>query len=97
MSAAIDAVAAKFFSIALYYGDFVHGQDRDPNLIARAVAHLGRIHAIPPMRGDTMWFSNMLAVLIELACPNALGSKESEPFYRDIEAGIAVSRGGFEG
>ena len=47
------------------------------------------------MRDDTTWFSDMLAVLIELACPNAQGSSESEPFYRDMEAGIAISRSRF--
>ena len=47
------------------------------------------------MREDTTWFSDMLAVLIELACPNSHGSSESASFYRDIEAGIANPRGEF--
>jgi hypothetical protein len=94
--ASIDAVAGSCFSIALDYLDFVQGQSRDPNLVTRAVMYLSRIHAIPPMRSDTTWFSDMLAVLIELACPNAQGAAESESFYRDIEEGIAVSRGQFD-
>ena len=48
---------------------FVDGQGRNPNLIVRAVRYLGGSHAIPPMRGDTRWFEEMLAALIELACP----------------------------
>jgi hypothetical protein len=92
--ASIDAVASQFFSIALDHEQFVQGQDRDPDLITRGVSYLSRTHAIPPVRNDTTWFSDTLAVLIELACPNAQGSSESESFYLDIEAGIAVSRRG---
>jgi hypothetical protein len=69
--------------------------ERDPNLIVRAVQYLALTHAIPPMRDDTSWFQDMLAVLIELACPNCGATPELEPFFRDVERGIAVSRSDF--
>jgi hypothetical protein len=51
--AAIDAVAEQFFSIAFDQEEFVQGQERDPDLITRAVAYLCRTHAIPHMHKDT--------------------------------------------
>jgi hypothetical protein len=86
----IQSVADKFFRIAEQQADLV--SDRDPNLVVRAVRYLNHAHAIPPMRDDTQWFSDMLQVLVELACPDNAGSPELEPFYRDIEEGIAISR-----
>jgi hypothetical protein len=94
--ASIDAVAERLCLIAVEYEEFVQGQERDPNLVTRAVVYLSHIHAIPPMRDDTTWFSDMLAALVELACPNAVASRESDAFYRDIEDGLAVSRGRFD-
>jgi hypothetical protein len=94
--ASIETVADRLFSIAVDHGEFVQEQKRDPNLISRAVLYLSHIHAIPPMRDDTTWFSDMLTVLIELACPNALGSRDLDSFYRDIEDGITCSRGNFQ-
>jgi hypothetical protein len=88
----IAEVAGRFFSIAADHEDFVVGQQRDPGLIVRAVEYLAHTHAIPPMRDDTSWFQDMLAVLIELACPNSRAIPDFEAFFRDIEAGMDVSR-----
>jgi hypothetical protein len=89
---AIQSLADTFFARAVEYEEFVSGQERDPNLITRAVEYLGHTHAIPPMRDDASWFGDMLAVLIELACPNCGAESSAEDFYQDIEFGISVSR-----
>lgn len=91
--ASIDAVAQQFLAIAEAHEEFVESQGRDPNLIVRAARYLAETHAIPPMRESTSWFHDMLAVLIELACPNSAGAPAHEPLYRDIEQGLAVARG----
>ncbi len=88
----IEDVANRFLSIAEFHEEFVAGQGRDPNLIVRATEYLAHTHAIPPMSDDTSWFENMLAVLVELACPNSGGDPDLEAFYVDIEKGISVSR-----
>ena len=44
------------------------------------------------MADDTRWFAEMLSVLVELAVPNTIAGAESEGLYREIKAGIAVSR-----
>lgn len=90
--ASIEAVAKRFCDIAAEHEDFLVEQGRDPNLIVRAVRYLADKHAIPPMRNDTRWFSDMLEVLIEIACPNCGTTKDIEAFLRDIEDGIAVGR-----
>jgi hypothetical protein len=66
----IDALAEKYYRIAHVQLQFITEQNRDPNLLVRAVRYLAHTHALPPMGKDTEWFSDMLGVLIELACPN---------------------------
>jgi hypothetical protein len=44
------------------------------------------------MCDDKRWFSDMLAALVELACPNTIVSREQDEFFRDIEQGIATAR-----
>jgi hypothetical protein len=90
--AKIEFVADQLYKIAIDYNDFITEQRRDPNIITRAVMYLSTTHAIPPMRDDIRWFSDMLAVLVELACPNTIGSNGSDQFYHDIEKGIASSK-----
>lgn len=84
----IQAVADEFYEIALTHLDLLVQEGRDPNLITRAVKYLARSHAIPPMREDTRWFSDMLTALIELACPTCSSDPDSHAFLRDIEEGI---------
>jgi hypothetical protein len=91
-----DILASTFSEIlykeALYHEEFIAGQDRDPNLITRAVSYLAHAHAIPPMRLDISWFRDMLAALIELICPNSAGREEDMQFYQDIEDGLRILR-----
>ena len=89
--ASIEAVAKQFFKIAEEYQDFVTEQGRDPTLIDRGVRYLADKHAIPPIRDNTQWFSDVFEVLIELACPNTGATQNSNEFIRDVEDGIAVS------
>lgn len=89
-------LAREFLRIAEQHEEFVTGQQRDPELITRAVAYLASVHAIPPMRDDTRWFEDMLAALIELACPNSIVGREEESFFRDIEEGIATARSRYD-
>ena len=93
---AIEAHAAHLVKIAERHEEFIAGQGRDPNLIVRAVKYLNHCHAIPPMVDDTRWFSDMLSVLVELACPNTGASPDLEDFYCDIEEDIAISRADYE-
>ena len=56
----IQNLADRFFQLAGAHEDCIVGQGRDPNLITRAVRYLLSRHAIPPMRNDTEWFTDML-------------------------------------
>ncbi len=91
----IEALASRLFTIALEHEEFMVTFKRDPNIITRAVSYLAWAHAIPPMKDDTYWFSNMLEVLIELTCPNHIGNPRSEKFYKDLETGMRVARAGY--
>lgn len=81
----------KYFEKSLWYVEFIVDQKRDPNLITRAVLYLSQSHAIPPMKDDLVWFSNMLEALVELACPNSILTKETVQFLYDVEEGIKES------
>jgi hypothetical protein len=91
----ISSHTERLLGIARENEEFIIGQGRDPNLITRAVRYLAHVHAIPPMRDDLNWFSNMLQALIELACPNTEATCDLETFFRDIEDGIAVARANY--
>ena len=88
----IEDHADSLYKIVIEYVDFIKDQERDPNILVRAVRYLGHKHAIPPMRDDVRWFSDMLEVLVELVCPNSESTSESVEFFNDIEDGIARSR-----
>lgn len=89
-------LARQLADIAADHEQFVISRERDPALITRAVLYLASVHAIPPMHGDTRWFADMLTALIELACPNSIVGPDQDPFFRDIEAGIATARSRYE-
>lgn len=95
-----DAVASAFAEVlieeALFYEEYLLGQDRDPNVSTSAINYLAHVHAIPPMGVDVSWFRDSLAVLIELACPNAAGSRQDEQLYKEIERGIQLARDDYE-
>ena len=88
----IQAVARSLCEAALTHEDYIVEASRDPNLLLLCVEYLETTQAIPPMADDTRWFADMLSVLVELAVPNTTAGAESEGLYREIEAGIAVSR-----
>ena len=92
----IKQTTQKYFEEALRHVEFITEQKRDPNLITRAVLYLSESHAMPPMKEDITWFSNMLEALIELACPNVIHSGKSAEFLYDVEDGIEKIRDGSE-
>ncbi len=93
----INTTAKKYFNEALRHVEFIVEQGRDPNLITRAISYLSQSNAIPPMKEDLKWFSNMLEALIELACPNVIhDSEETTKFLFDIEEGIKEIRKPFK-
>lgn len=87
----VETLAAKFQDEALRYLDFIIGQDRDPNILTRAVHYLVDSHAIPPMGSDISWFREMLTCLVELAVPNSGLTQKSAEFLKDVQIGIAES------
>jgi hypothetical protein len=82
-------LAGQFFKIAVEHEESFVSDKQDPNIIVVAVHYLGGVHAIPPMRDDTHWFFDMLAVLVELVLGNAPPGEEMDPLYRAIEASVA--------
>lgn len=88
----IDVSSKRYFDAALHYEDFIIGQERDPNIIVRAIKYIANKHAIPPMKHDLDEFSTALEVLIELACPNTGTEPEQEQFFQDIEEGLQDAR-----
>lgn len=87
----VETLAARFEDEALLHLDFIVGQDRDPNLLTRAVNYLAESHAIPPMGTDVGWFRQMLICLVELAVPNAGLTPNGATFLRDVQVGIQES------
>jgi len=93
----VDEVLAKaaielYFNVAIEHEEYLLDQERDPNIIVRAVRYIALKHAIPPMEGNVEAFASMLDVLIELACPNQGVDRDQEPFFKDIEEGIQKAR-----
>jgi hypothetical protein len=88
---AIEELTERIVSDALGHEPYVTGRDRDPNLIVHALNFVAACGAFPPM-GASAWYSDVLLVLIELACPNAAGRPAMEPFFQEVEKGIAESR-----
>jgi hypothetical protein len=85
----VEVMAKRFEREALHHLEFVVSQRRDPNLLVRAVRYLAYVHAMPPMRDDICWFSDMLDVLVELACPNAGLPPRGKEFVTDIRRGLS--------
>lgn len=87
----VETLAARFQEEALHHFEFIIGQDRDPNMLTRAVHYLIDSHAIPPMGSDITWFRKMLSCLIELSVPNSGLTSKGAEFLRDLQVGIADS------
>lgn len=88
--------ADTFFNTALEQEQFIVEQERDPNLIVRAVRYLEHVFAVPPPNEEKRWFHDMLCLLIELACPDTGSSRDQEMFYRDIETGLEQARADYD-
>jgi hypothetical protein len=87
----VETLAARFRERCEYHAEFIVGQDRDPNILVRAVRYLTQAHAIPPMGTDVLWFDQMMQCLVELAVPNGGLSPEGAELLRDIQVGIQMS------
>ena len=85
----IEALAAQYVEHALHHVEFITDQGRDPNILVRAARYLAHTHAMPPMRHDVGWFSDMLDVLIELACPNTGLPRQGRAFITDLRRGLS--------
>jgi hypothetical protein len=85
-TAEITTVAEKFFEIAKQ--QVCPELEIDIPLITRAVRYLGQVHAMPPMDDNTVWFSEMLRAVLEIARPNTGVEEENKAFLRDMREGI---------
>ena len=85
-----EALTGQFYDIVLVQSEFVIEQGRDPNLLVRTVRYLAHTHALPPMGKDIRWFSNMLEVLVELACPNTNLPRGGKEFVTDLRRGLSA-------
>lgn len=91
----INTHAENLFKIATFREKFLIHRGVDPNVIVRAVYYLAESHAMPPYWDDTKWFDFSLHTLLELICPVTSVTPDVEPFFVDIEKGIAYSRENF--
>jgi hypothetical protein len=66
----------------------------DSKLLVRAISYMAYTHANPDNDDKDVLialFRMQLKVLIELACPNVVQTKESVAFLKDISNGIGLS------
>jgi hypothetical protein len=90
-SAEITALGEKLYEIAK--SEVNSELEIDVLLITRAVRYLGQVHAMPPLDDNTVWFSEMLRAVLEIARPNAAVDDENKEFLRDMLHGIKRSLG----
>src|SRR5579871_4366496 len=88
--AEIQSLARKLTEIAKDRARFGEALGIDVALVTRAVHYLNQAHAMPPMDDDTVWFSNMLDAVIEIARPNTGLRGEARAFLRDLLEGIGT-------
>jgi hypothetical protein len=82
----LTTLAEKFEEIAR--GFIEPSLERDIPLIVKAIRYLNHVHAIPPMDDNTMWFYNMLSVVVEIARPNTVVDERGKPFLEEMLTGI---------
>jgi hypothetical protein len=84
-------LAEKYTNEALFHQDYLVERGRDPNILVGAVRYLMNHHSVPPLARNGSWFRDMLAVLVEIACPHA-GSRDDEvSLYAELQRGIEES------
>lgn len=86
-----ETLAIKFEEVALFHVDFIERQQRDPNILTRAINYLAEAHAIPAMGTDLRWLREMLACLVELAVPDSILTVQGSEFLKDIQTGVTQS------
>jgi hypothetical protein len=92
---AINSLAESFAQSAECHVDYLQGQQRDPNIVTRAIRYIEHHHRRP--WGERIyWFDATLEILIELACSNTQATITSKLFYRDLEEGIRQARADFD-
>ncbi len=73
--------------------EFIQSQNRDPNLVIGIVTYLTDVQAMPQRGHYVERFTCMFVCLLEIACPNyAAFTEQFEPFFQEIEEGIATAR-----
>lgn len=85
----ITAHADNLFKIAFDNIEYYPGLSVE--ITARAIGYLRQVHAIPPMENNTVWFQNMLDVILSIACPNQGLTGDGKYFLRDLLDGIIES------
>lgn len=85
----VETLAEKFLAICEQHQDHVRQNRESDDVIENSVWYLADVHAIPPMGTSTTWFSEALAVLVELAVPNSILSASSARVMPQIQEGIA--------
>lgn len=88
----IENLAMIFYTEANEFREFINEQKCDPRLLIRAVSYIAHTHAHPSSRRDSAWFRDQLMVLIEMACPNVIQTKDSAKFFEDVLKGISLSK-----
>ncbi|NMC72812.1 MAG: hypothetical protein GYA56_00350 [Geobacteraceae bacterium] len=88
----IRRLADTFYHCALEHMGRIRNQQREPDILVRAVAYLARTHAISQMHDSTEWFFFMLRALVEIACPEKDLEDVSIEFLADLESGIRQAR-----
>jgi hypothetical protein len=59
--------------------------------MGKAIRYLNHVHAAPPMDDDTIWFYNMLSVVVEIASPNTVVDERGKSFLKEMQQGIHSS------
>ena len=85
----VETLAAKFLSICEEHQDWVRRNRESDDVIENAVWYLAHVHAIPPMRTDTSWFSQAMRLLLELAVPNTGLTADSFKLIPQLQEGMA--------
>ena len=84
----LNEMTEKFYEKAVFYFENIEALEGNEQIIVRAINYIEEAHAIPPLRGNYVWFDYTLGTLIELACPNSRLSEKNLEFLNDIETGI---------
>ncbi len=89
----IEEAVQGYFRCAVHHARLLADAGEDPNLVTSAVCYLANTQALPPMRGDMLWFRESLFTLLLLARPSISGMEPSDhPFLDEILRGVAEAK-----